>query len=374
VDLAKRVLDRWAKAGSQRTARIVVKQNGRVEFPLSFLKELVRRVVGVIPGAKALPLVQVEFRERGMLNSGPNAGAEGLAMRGGIIHVRKTRFLPFICETIAHEVTHLIQYHQQELVSVKGGNTWQGEFWPLDTPYAKRPWETEAEKLGSKYGAVVYAQLKAEGLLQPSLSETKDQEARVQRVTQKDSPTFGDLSVLPDDMQIDVIRKLRLKQMTDAEAWDLIQAAEGTTKLAQDRWAKARTKGIPVKNKDTDRTVYVLPETLKEHPGRFQKVPPDKAGDPRWRGKPKPPARPRKPEKPEVPRDPPPAPIRPPIKKKPVKLMKPVTEVPEVSPMKVPEPSPPRRWKKLKRLQASEAVVERYLASLNHGTRGPGRS
>lgn len=136
--------------------------------------------------------------------------------------------------------------------------------------------------------------------------------------------------------------------------------------------AKSRTPGVPVKNKDTGRTVYVLPETLKEDAGRFQKVPPNQVGDPRWRGKPKPPARPRKPEKPEVPRDAPPAPIRPALKEKPVKRMKPVTEVPEVSPMKVPEPSPPRRWKKLKRFQASESVVE-YMASLNHGTRGPGR-
>lgn len=141
------------------------------------------------------------------------------------------------------------------------------------------------------------------------------------------------------------------------------------------RWAKARSKGVPVRNKDTGRTVYVLPETLKTDPGRFQKVPPDQAGDPRWRGKPKPPARPRKPDKPEVPREPPPAPIRPVFKKKTVKRMKPVTEVPEVNPMKVPEPSPPRRWKKLKqrRFEAAQAVVERYLASLDHGTRGSGR-
>lgn len=124
---------------------------------------------------------------------------------------------------------------------------------------------------------------------------------------------------------------------------------------------KPRTKGVPVTNKDTGRTVYILPDTLKKNPDKFEKVPEDKAGDPRWRGKPQPPARPRKPEKPEVPREAPPAPIRPELHKKPVKRMKPVTEVPEVDEMKVPEPSPPRRWKKLKKYLASEQVVERWL-------------
>lgn len=130
---------------------------------------------------------------------------------------------------------------------------------------------------------------------------------------------------------------------------------------------KPRTKGVPVVNKDTGRTVYVLPETLKNDPDKFQKVRPDQAGDPRWRGKPKPPERPRRPERPEVPREPPTAPIRPEIRKKPVKRMKPVEEVTEVPEMKVPTPSPPRRWKKLKKYQASsETVVRRFLASLHN--------
>ena len=128
---------------------------------------------------------------------------------------------------------------------------------------------------------------------------------------------------------------------------------------------KPRTKGVPVTNEDTGRTVYVLPETLKDHPDKFKKVDPDKAGDPRWRGKPKPPERPRRPDKPEVPRESPPAPIRPEIRKKVVKRMKPVVEVPEVEEMKVPVPSPPRRWKKLKKYQASENVVRRWLALLD---------
>lgn len=128
---------------------------------------------------------------------------------------------------------------------------------------------------------------------------------------------------------------------------------------------KPRTKGVPVTNKDTGRTVYVLPETLKKDPGKFEKVPEEKAGDPRWRGKPKPPKRPRKPEKPEVPREPPPAPIQPELRKKPVKPMKPVTEVPDVEEMKVPEPSPKRRWKKLKKYKNAAIVLQRFLALLD---------
>jgi hypothetical protein len=126
---------------------------------------------------------------------------------------------------------------------------------------------------------------------------------------------------------------------------------------------KQRTKGVPVTNKDTGRTVYVLPDTLKDHPDKFEKVPEDKAGDPRWRGKPKPPERPRLPDKPEVPRESPPAPIRPEIRKKQVKRMKPVVDVPEVQEMKVPVPSPPRRWKKLKRYQQASSVLQRFLAA-----------
>lgn len=133
---------------------------------------------------------------------------------------------------------------------------------------------------------------------------------------------------------------------------------------------KERTKGVPVKNKDTGRTVYVLPETLKKHPGRFQKLPEDHVGDPRWRSKPKPPRRPEKPEKPDVPRESPPAPIRPQIQKKPSDRMKPVVEVPDVDAVKVPVPSPPRRWKTLKKFSpvvtaSAESVLRRYLEALD---------
>jgi len=133
-----------------------------------------------------------------------------------------------------------------------------------------------------------------------------------------------------------------------------------------------RDKSVPAVNQDTGRTVYVLPDTIKKNPEKFKALPPDKAGDPRWRGKPKPPKLPRKPEKPEVPREPPPTRIRPEIQRKKVKPTNPVKKVKPVKEMKVPEPSPKRKWKKLKKFSptkvASEGlartVLERYLIAL----------
>jgi hypothetical protein len=115
-----------------------------------------------------------------------------------------------------------------------------------------------------------------------------------------------------------------------------------------DRWAKE----IPVKNKETDRTVYVLPETLKEQPDRFQKLRPNEVGDVRWRGKSKPPRFPKRPERAEIPRDPPPAPIRLPKLPKPIKPPKPVKIVPMLKPPKIPKPSPFRQWRTEKQFQS----------------------
>jgi hypothetical protein len=123
-------------------------------------------------------------------------------------------------------------------------------------------------------------------------------------------------------------------------------------------------KLVPVVNTETGRIVYVLPETLNDSPDKFQKAPNDQVGDPRYRGKPKPPRKPRLPERPEVPRDPPPAPVKPRTRAKPAKPTKPVKEVKEAPKMKVPEPSKPRRWKRVKprRFEANLAtVVSRYL-------------
>lgn len=131
---------------------------------------------------------------------------------------------------------------------------------------------------------------------------------------------------------------------------------------------KKRKKGLPVRNKDTDRVVYVQPETLKERSTDFESVPHDEVGDPRYRGKPKPPARPEKPHKPEIPRDPPPSPLQyPPIPKQ-VKPSKPVKPVPPVKPPKVPEPSKKPKYERRKNWLASdedhgivEAIVRRFL-------------
>jgi hypothetical protein len=126
---------------------------------------------------------------------------------------------------------------------------------------------------------------------------------------------------------------------------------------------KKREKGVPVKNRDTGRVVYVSPDTLDKNPGRFEKVqdPDQSTGDPRWRGKAKPPKRPAKPHRPEVPRDPPPAPVKPPVPAKRVKPPKAVKPVPMLKPPKIPEPSPQRRWRKLKdRFASAEEVVRRF--------------
>lgn len=142
-----------------------------------------------------------------------------------------------------------------------------------------------------------------------------------------------------------------------------------------ERWAREYKRPdnmVPVKNKDTDRTVYVLPETIQEEGGLYQKIPESKldtTGQPApllHPGQPHLPAKPKKPHKPEIPRDPPPAPIHPPVPRKhllPPKRPKPVKPV---SPPKVPEPSKPHRWKRVKQdLYASDPlalrVVERWL-------------
>lgn len=131
---------------------------------------------------------------------------------------------------------------------------------------------------------------------------------------------------------------------------------------------KRPTNMVPVYNKDTERVVYVLPETLKDEAALYEKIPPSKLnteGKPaprRHPGQPHLPKKPKKPHKPEVPREPPPAPLHPPI---PPKLRLPPKEpkpVKPVKPPKVPEPSPPQRYKKLKRyMYASEKIVLRVV-------------
>lgn len=45
---------------------------------------------------------------------------------------------------VCHELIHLKQYEKGELRIVEGGAKWNGKFYEKDTPYAKRPWEIEA--------------------------------------------------------------------------------------------------------------------------------------------------------------------------------------------------------------------------------------
>jgi hypothetical protein len=114
------------------------------------------------------------------------------------------------------------------------------------------------------------------------------------------------------------------------------------------RWLAAADNEVPAKNRDTGRIVWVLPETLRDNPGKFQKPRPDE--DPTNEG-PKPPAKPAKPRRPRIPLDPPPAPIKPP---EPPEVPEPpkIPSVPEpADPPKVPKPSPHRKWKIKKKYQ-----------------------
>lgn len=126
---------------------------------------------------------------------------------------------------------------------------------------------------------------------------------------------------------------------------------------------------IPVYNQDTERIVYVLPETLKDDSATYKKVPDSQLnteGKPapmRRPGQPHLPRKPKKPHKPEIPRDPPPAPIHPPIIRKPRLPPKEPKPVKLVKPPKVPEPSPPPKYKRVKKYLFAARVVEKFLAT-----------
>jgi len=125
---------------------------------------------------------------------------------------------------------------------------------------------------------------------------------------------------------------------------------------------------VPVVKQDTGNIVYVLPETLKKEPGKYKRVPDsqldseDTPAPRRHPGQPRLPKKPKKPHKPEILRDPPPARIHPPIPPKaplPAKRPRPVKPV---KAPKVPEPSPQREFKKVKRyLAAGDSMLTRVL-------------
>ena len=124
-----------------------------------------------------------------------------------------------------------------------------------------------------------------------------------------------------------------------------------------------RDNTVPALNKDTGRVVWVLPETLKDHPERFQRVPKEQAGDPRYRHKPPPPSKPRRPRPPRDPKLVPDAPVAVRPRVKPVKPVKPVPSVPKVKPVQPALPPTQRKVKKPKRLMQAARVVSRWLDS-----------
>lgn len=121
------------------------------------------------------------------------------------------------------------------------------------------------------------------------------------------------------------------------------------------RWA-AKEQEIPVYNKRKDRVVYVLPETVQQKPGVYEKVPAtmlDNDGkiEPKGprRRQPHLPRKPRKPYRPEIDRKPPPTPVHPPVPPKPPLPPKAPKPVKPVKPPKVPEPSKPNKYRRLKK-------------------------
>jgi hypothetical protein len=132
------------------------------------------------------------------------------------------------------------------------------------------------------------------------------------------------------------------------------------------RQGKPRQKEIPVRNRDTGRIVYVVPETLKEETTRFETVTQDDLKPPASRHKPTQARKPRKPDRPHRPEAPIPVPkpyLKPPQPPKPAKTPKPVKPLKPIEPMKVPEPVkhpliPGRKqYRKI-----AERVVDRFLS------------
>ncbi len=137
---------------------------------------------------------------------------------------------------------------------------------------------------------------------------------------------------------------------------------------------------VPVWNKDTERTVYVLPETLESEGGKYERLPADELdsqGKPtflRHPGQPHLPRKPKKPHKPPIPRKPLPAPPHPPLhpsdrKNLPPRKPKPV---PKVKPPKVPQPPKHQDFRRVRRyLYADDANPERVLQKFLDGLRSP---
>lgn len=102
---------------------------------------------------------------------------------------------------------------------------------------------------------------------------------------------------------------------------------------------------IPVRNKDLDRIVWILPETMKEEPGTYQRVNKRDLLPIHKRDKPRQPEKPQKPHRPRWHRDTIPAPVKPPVPPKPIKPPRPVKPLKPLKRPPRPEPPEARRWK-----------------------------
>lgn len=130
---------------------------------------------------------------------------------------------------------------------------------------------------------------------------------------------------------------------------------------------------VPVWNKEKERVVYVLPETMKEEGGVYENLDPDdlnSRGKPtylRHPGQPQLPRKPKKPHKPQINRKPLPAPIAPPRHPDDRRNLPPrkPTRVKKVKPPKVPHVPRYEEFKRKKRylqpVQADNATPERVL-------------
>lgn len=128
---------------------------------------------------------------------------------------------------------------------------------------------------------------------------------------------------------------------------------------------------VPVWNKVKERTVYILPETMKEEGGIYEKLPDNELnseGKPtvlRHPGQPHLPKKPKKPHKPPIKRKPVPAPPHPPLppdKRKPLPPKKP-KPVPHnyVKPPKVPHPPNIEDYKRVRRYLKAEDLDQEYF-------------
>jgi len=178
----------------------VVQRERFPEFETSFLQELSERIAKAAFGGDASSIkVKITMRAK-MESNATGAHGHHKGKRGGwhLIDVqRPTSFtgLQHVAETIAHEMTHVLQTHQRRLYTGYQHFVWEGERYEAkETPYSKRPWEQEAET-AENVATQVLEQMKSEGKLQASKSDTMRKDAF------GDSPTVAELGEMsPEEL------------------------------------------------------------------------------------------------------------------------------------------------------------------------------